>query len=48
MKYQYSAPLKRAMVLKALMLIRAGRLEVDAGMLDLVQSFMTVRKVQKG
>ncbi|EIW7013787.1 terminase family protein [Escherichia coli] len=47
-KYQYSAPLKRAMVLKALMLIRAGRLEVDAGMLDLVQSFMTVRKVQKG
>ncbi|MBI0277281.1 oxidoreductase [Hafnia alvei] len=43
-KYQYSVSLKRMMVLKALMLIRAGRLEYDSGMMDLVRAFMTISK----
>ncbi len=30
------------------MVIRAGRFEFDAGMMDLAQSFMTVRKVTAG
>lgn len=41
----YSAPLKRALVLKALMIIREGRLEYDAGFKDIVTSFMTIKKV---
>lgn len=44
-KYQYSPAVKRAMVLKALMLIRAGRFEYDAGMMDLVRAFRTIDKV---
>ena len=32
------------MVLKMLMLIRAGRFEYDAGMMDLVTAFMTISK----
>lgn len=47
-KYNYSPVLKRSMVLKMLMVIRAGRFEFDAGMMDLAQSFMTVRKVAAG
>ncbi|MGO6090021.1 terminase large subunit domain-containing protein (plasmid) [Escherichia coli] len=47
-KYNYSPVLKRSMVLKMLMVIRAGRFEFDAGMADLAQSFMTVRKVTAG
>lgn len=47
-KYNYSPVLKRSMVLKMLMVIRAGRFEFDAGMMDLAQSFMTVRKVTAG
>ncbi|MGP3147294.1 terminase large subunit domain-containing protein, partial [Serratia bockelmannii] len=43
--HTYNIGLKRILVLKALMLIRGGRLEYDAGMLDLVSSFMTVRRV---
>lgn len=42
--YQYSANLKKLMVLKMLMLIRAGRFEYDAGMMDLVTAFMTISK----
>ncbi|MDD9341764.1 MAG: terminase family protein [Providencia heimbachae] len=43
----YSAPVKRGMVLKTLMLIRSGRLEYDAGLhKGLVTSFMTIKKVQ--
>ncbi|WP_315708979.1 terminase large subunit domain-containing protein [Brenneria uluponensis] len=44
-KFQYSPGVKRALVLKAQMVIRAGRLEYDAGMMSLVTSFMTVRKL---
>lgn len=47
-KYTYSPTLKRSMVLKMLMVIRAGRFEFDAGMMNLAQSFMTVRKVIAG
>jgi uncharacterized protein YjcR len=43
--HNYSAALKRLLVMKALMLIRAGRLEYDAGLMALVSSFMTVRRV---
>ncbi|XYQ53200.1 terminase large subunit domain-containing protein [Pectobacterium carotovorum] len=43
-KYQYSPSVKRELVLKAQMLIRAGRFEYDAGMMELARSFMTVRK----
>ncbi|WP_140920804.1 terminase large subunit domain-containing protein [Limnobaculum xujianqingii] len=43
--YNYNPTLKRAMVLKMLMTIRAGRWEYDAGMMNLAQSFMTVRKI---
>ncbi len=43
--HTYSAGFKRLLVMKALMLIRAGRLEYDAGLMALVNSFMTVRRV---
>ncbi|MGP3147293.1 phage terminase large subunit family protein, partial [Serratia bockelmannii] len=47
--HNYNPAFKRLMVLKALMLIRAGRLEYDAGLLDLVSAFMTIRRtVTKG
>lgn len=42
----YSPAVKRAMVLKTLMLIRNGRLEFDAGLHKaVVDSFMTIKKV---
>ncbi|WP_041691849.1 terminase large subunit domain-containing protein [Erwinia billingiae] len=40
----YTPSVKRQLVLKAQMVIRAGRFEYDAGMMDIVSSFMTVRK----
>ncbi|MXF04499.1 terminase large subunit domain-containing protein [Escherichia coli] len=43
--YTYSAGLKRQMVLKGKMVLRAGRFEYDAGMLPLVTAFMTIRRV---
>lgn len=43
--YNYSLSLKRAMVLKMLMVIRSGRYEYDAGMMEIVHAFMTIRKV---
>ncbi|BEO19666.1 terminase [Serratia marcescens] len=44
-KLLYSPALKRALVMKTQMVIRAGRLEYDAGFgQELVRSFMTVRK----
>ena len=43
--HNYSVSLKRALVLKAQMLVRAGRFEYDAGLMDLVSAFMTIRKV---
>ncbi|KAA5952105.1 MULTISPECIES: terminase large subunit domain-containing protein [unclassified Pantoea] len=43
--HNYSVSLKRALVMKAQMLIRGGRFEYDAGLLDLVSAFMTIRRV---
>lgn len=43
--HTYTVSLKRLLVLKALMLIRAGRFEYDAGLLELVNAFMTIRRV---
>lgn len=43
--YQYNPALKRSMVFKMQMLVRNGRFEYDAGLMDLVSAFMTVRKV---
>ncbi|WP_085445807.1 terminase large subunit domain-containing protein [Escherichia coli] len=43
--YTYSAALKRQLVLKGNMVLRAGRLEYDAGMMPLVTAFMTIRRV---
>lgn len=40
----YSPEVKIAMVMKAQSVIRAGRLEFDAGWTDLAQSFMAIRK----
>lgn len=40
----YTPAVKRQLVLKAQMVIRAGRFEYDAGMMDIVSSFMTIRK----
>lgn len=40
----YTPAVKRQLVLKAQMVIRAGRFEYDAGMMDVVSSFMTIRK----
>ncbi|MBD8169539.1 terminase large subunit domain-containing protein [Erwinia persicina] len=41
----YTPAVKRQLVLKAQMVIRAGRFEYDAGMMDIVSSFMTIRKL---
>lgn len=41
----YSAPLKRRMVLKTQMLLRSGRLEYDAGARPLIDAFMAIEKV---
>lgn len=41
---QYSPEVKTALVLKAYDVIRAGRLEYDAGWTDVTQSFMSIRK----
>ncbi len=41
----FNAALKRSLVFKAQMIIRNGRFEYDAGLMDLVSAFMTVRKV---
>lgn len=43
-KHTYTPAVKRQLVLKAQMVIRAGRFEYDAGMMDVVTSFMTIRK----
>ncbi|WP_313473151.1 terminase large subunit domain-containing protein [Rouxiella badensis] len=40
----YTPSVKRQLVLKAQMVIRSGRFEYDAGMMDIVTSFMTIRK----
>ena len=40
----YSPEVKVAMVMKAQSVVRAGRLEFDAGWTDLAQSFMAIRK----
>jgi uncharacterized protein YjcR len=40
---QYSAPVKNMMVLKAKNVIRAGRLEYDAGDKDITASFLSIR-----
>lgn len=44
-KHLYTPAVKRQLVLKAQMVIRAGRFEYDAGMMDIVSSFMTIRKL---
>ena len=41
--YQYSVPLKTSMVLKAKNVISSGRLEFDAGWMDVLQSFMAIK-----
>jgi len=41
--FEYSAPLKNLMVLKAKNVIRAGRLEYDAGDKDITASFLSIR-----
>ncbi|WP_079218149.1 terminase large subunit domain-containing protein [Herbaspirillum robiniae] len=41
----YSAEVKTRMVLKAQHLIRSGRLQFDAGWIDIAQSFMAIRKI---
>lgn len=41
--YQYSVPLKTSMVLKAKNVISAGRLEFDAGWMDVLQAFMAIQ-----
>ncbi len=42
-RLDYSVPLKTAMVLKAKNVISKGRLEFDAGWIDVAQSFMSIR-----
>lgn len=44
-RIQYSVEVKTNMVLKALNVIRHGRLAFDAGHTDIAQSFMAIRKV---
>lgn len=44
-KHTYTPAVKRSLVLKAQMVLRQGRLEYDAGMMALVTSMMTVRKL---
>ena len=41
--YHYSVPLKTSMVLKAKNVISAGRLEFDAGWMDVLQAFMAIK-----
>lgn len=41
--YHYSVPLKTSMVLKAKNVISAGRLEFDAGWMDMLQAFMAIK-----
>lgn len=41
--FEYSAPLKNLMVLKAKNVIRSGRLEYDAGDKDITASFLSIR-----
>lgn len=41
--YNYSVPLKTSMVLKAKNVISAGRLEFDAGWMDVLQAFMSIK-----
>ncbi|MFJ3046971.1 terminase large subunit domain-containing protein [Herbaspirillum chlorophenolicum] len=41
----YSAEVKTRMVIKAQHLIRTGRLQFDAGWIDIAQSFMAIRKI---
>lgn len=41
--FEYSAPLKNLMVLKAKNVIRAGRLEYDSGDKDITASFVSIR-----
>ncbi|WP_434802482.1 terminase ATPase subunit family protein [Paracidovorax avenae] len=43
--YHYSPELKTRLVLKAKSVISKGRLEFDAGAVDLAQSFMAIKKV---
>ena len=42
--YQYSVEVKTRLVLKAKSVISKGRLEFDAGSVDLAQSFMAIKK----
>ncbi|MCQ9371848.1 hypothetical protein NQ024_11510, partial [Corynebacterium sp. 35RC1] len=43
--YHYSVELKTRLVLKAKSVISKGRLEFDAGAVDLAQAFMAIKKV---
>jgi uncharacterized protein YjcR len=43
--YQYSVDVKSRLVLKAQSVIRKGRLEFDAGAVDLAQAFMAIKRV---
>ncbi len=43
--YQYNVEVKTRLVLKAKSVISKGRLEFDAGSVDLAQSFMAIKKV---
>ena len=43
--YQYSVDVKTRLVLKAKSVISKGRLEFDAGAVDLAQAFMAIKKV---
>ncbi|MCW8207620.1 terminase [Verminephrobacter aporrectodeae subsp. tuberculatae] len=46
--YQYSVEVKTRLVLKATSVISKGRLEFDAGAVDLAQSFMAIKRVMTG
>ncbi len=43
-QYQYTPELKVSLVMKAYNIINKGRLEFDAGSIDIAQSFMAIRK----
>lgn len=43
--YQYNVEIKSRLVLKAQSVIRNGRLEFDAGAVDLAQAFMAIKRV---
>lgn len=47
-QYQYNPELKTQLVMKAYNLISRGRLEFDAGAVDIAQSFMAIRKTTTG